>query len=170
MNPERRTYEPHQLFSLALALNKLSEAFLAHDDAMRVDIAVEGTLRHLNEFVGETKPAPTLNEVESNFYRAAHTYMRKGMDGPLASLLYNSISSGRGEAVWRAFVKGAVEPVKRGHSRYRNGLRAAEDFHESGVETPEGRDMLCLLELWGEEDFDIMIDAFKQDDWGVQLT
>ena len=152
------------LWHLYLANNSLAEAIMARGDYHRVNNGVEQTIRYLNEFIGEVKPLPKLTAVEVEFARAAHTYMRKYWDEPLATLIYRAIADSRGIDVWYAFVKGVVKHRKF-KIVYREAISEMEEFADNGPESPDSLNMRLFLCMWPEKDFNMMMETFDSDGW-----
>src|SRR5512137_1022149 len=61
--------------------------------------------RYLKEFRGKMIPTPDLSSKEADLAAGFHTYMRKGMDCPLGTMLYHLIATNQGTPVWFAFVQ-----------------------------------------------------------------
>jgi hypothetical protein len=82
------------------------------------------------------------------------------MDTALATMLRRFVSDGKGSGVWCAFVQGAVA----NNFDYRDALDSAIEFQRK-FDTPDNFYMRCLLEMWGEKEFEAMISLFRRDKW-----
>lgn len=120
--------------------------------------------RYLSEFRGKMVPAPDLTEREANLSSAFHTYMRKGMDCPLGTMLYRLIAESKGTPVWYAFVKSVAGNEDKMKNRiYHTAIKAAEDTYRLGNDNTDNLLMLSALRMW-EEDFNTALDWVKGDD------
>lgn len=157
---ERETYDLVTRREIAYAIAELGGAMHERMDG-RVEQQVGAAIRHLTQFLGNVKPAPTLSEADAAFSQAAHTYMRKCWDSPLSTLLYRLISDSKGFGVWAAFCQGAVV-----HGMdLREALETADIYYDDHSEDSDNLVMLCALRLWPAADFKRMAKAFKEDGW-----
>lgn len=140
--------EGRQTLPLAWAIKDIAEG-MAERRAMSAIHHSTRAIKHLNEFINELAGVPELTDVEANTCIALHTYMRKGMDCHLGSMLWLLVNEGRGNAIWYAFVKGLV--ANKGN--YELAIREADRCYRSGHETSEDLIMLSSLHLW-KEDFE----------------
>lgn len=139
---------------LCWALKELSEA-LTERSAWGTLRHTDAALRYINEFIGNLVPLTNLTEKDADFCRSMHTYMRKGMDGPLSVILYRLISDSKGTPIWYAFAKEAVNSLEKGMKyqyAYRNAIAAAENERDNGRNSTDDILMLESLRLW-EDDF-----------------
>lgn len=111
--------------------------------------------RYLSEFRGKVILTPELTEQEANLSAALHTYMRKGMDCPLGTMLYHLICENKGTSVWYAFVKGVHSQRQqkncRPHWAYNNGIKEALNTYHLGNDTSDNLMMLSVLQMWNED-------------------
>jgi len=166
MKPEYKLFETlrnqelkrNHIFSLSIAMKELADAISGHSvwDALR---HATQCIRHVNEFRGDAVPASTLTEDEANLSAGLHTYMRKGMDCPLGTMLYRLISENRGVNIWYAFVKGvfAEQKLAKGSAKFpkclfHRGIDNAENVYGTANDTTDDLLMLSALRMW-EEDF-----------------
>lgn len=135
-----------QNYAIAWAIQDLSKA-LTERRALYSMNSVTQAIRHLNEFLGEVSPVPTLTETEANVARALHTYMRKYMDGPLSGILYRLIADNRGLPIWYGFIKGLV--AEKGN--FREAMEHADKVNRDGHDTTDDLLMESALRLWKDD-------------------
>ena len=157
------------ILDLTFGMKELADAIGSHSawDALR---CTRNAQRHLEEFRGKLVPAPDLTEDEANLSASLHTYMRKGMDCPLGSMLYTLIAQDRGRAVWYAFIKSLNAQLttpkmskvmpKRLHQV---AIGAAESAYRLANDSTDDLFMLSTLRLW-EEDFDSAMDWLEPEE------
>jgi hypothetical protein len=138
--------KPHQKDELAWAIKELAEA-MTERYLQRVMCHSKNALHYIHEFYGMVAPAPELTENEAEHCRALHTYMRKGMDGPLSVLLYRLIDESRGTAIWYSFVKSLV--ANKGN--YREAFNDASKERHNGHDTTDDVLMLAAIEMWKDD-------------------
>ena len=141
-----------ELMHLTSAIEQLAKAISGHStwDSLR---CVRNTFRDLEEFRGAVLPVPDLTADEANMSAALHTYMRKGMDCDLGTMLHRLISENRGTRIWYAFVKAVNANDLKRKFAYRNAIQAAEDAYHVGSDTTDDLLMLSVLRMW-KDDFD----------------
>lgn len=142
----------HQLLELSFAIKELAEALSEHS-VWSMFRHITLSQRYLSEFKGHFVETPKLTENEGNFAGALHTYMRKGMDCPLGTMLYRMISEDRGTPVWYAFVKGLVTNKRSYPLAYQ-----AADHQYRLDETTDNLLMLNALAIWGDQNFPDALD------------
>lgn len=152
----------HDLMEVTWAIKELAESIGSHNawDALRY---TTNALRYINEFRGNLVPTIDLGEADANIAIGLHTYMRKGMDCPLGTMLYQLIAESRGTNVWYAFVKG----VGTGKATYKDAKRVfqhaiheAEGIYRTANDSTDDLFMLSALRMW-EEDFPNALEYFK---------
>lgn len=153
----------YETLELTWAVKELSEALGARSawDTLR---SARNALRYMTEFIGKMVPTPELTESEAEMSQALHTYMRKGMDCPLGTMLYRCISENKGTPIWYAFCKEIVACEKELTTKnkklseanalgvYHRAIHAAEKVYDNGNSTTEDLFMVSTLRMW-EEDF-----------------
>lgn len=154
----------HEMMEYGWALKELAEGVTSRSmwEIMR---HVDRAEHYLAEFRGNMIPTPALSKAESNLAVGFHTYMRKGMDCPLGTMLYHLISANKGLPVWYAFLKGvaANSAMKSTKHIYQIAIRAAENAYHLGQETGDNLMMLSALRMW-EDDFADAVSWVKGDD------
>ena len=147
------------ILDLTFGMKELADAIGSHSawDALR---CTRNAQRHLEEFRGKLVPAPDLTEDEANLSASLHTYMRKGMDCPLGSMLYTLIAQDRGRAVWYAFIKAlnaelTSPKMSKRTPKYlhQRASAAAESVYRLANDSADDLFMLSSLQLW-EDSFD----------------
>jgi hypothetical protein len=106
---------------------------------------------HLSVFRSKANSTPPFSSDEASLSANLHTYMRKGMNDPLGTLLYRLIAEDRGKPVWYAFIKGIAN--SHNSSAYKDGIKAAQEECLMGNYGTDSVLMLSALELW-ETDFE----------------
>jgi len=142
----------YQLLELTRAMRELAEGMGEHFawDTLR---HTTNAIRYINEFRGNILPTPKLTDEEANLSANLHTYMRKGMDCPLGTMLYCLISENRGTSIWYAFVKALVSCTDTHPIRlYAFAVSKAEEMYKAANNTTDDLFMLSTLRLW-EDDF-----------------
>lgn len=153
------------IFALSVAMKELADAISGHSiwDALR---HTTQCIRYVNEFRGDAVPAQTLTEDQAELSAAFHTYMRKGMDCPLGTMLYRLISENRGVNIWYAFVKGVHNEQKNPKCTwkraYYEAIQSAENVYSNSNDTDDLL-MLSALKLW-EDGFANAVSWVKGDD------
>lgn len=158
----------YETLELGWSMRELSEAFTSRTGWETLNHANKA-LSYINEFIGKIVPTPDLTEEDGNLAMALHTYMRKGMDCPLGTLLYNLISENKGLPIWYAFCKEVVSCEKQlkeknrkmtaenAASIHRRAIHVAEGIYRSGRSSSGDLFMLSALQMW-ETDFPNAID------------
>jgi hypothetical protein len=138
--------DPRQNLPMAWAMKEIAEG-MAERRALSAIHHTTRAIKYLNEFVNDIAGIPTLTDEEANTAIALHTYMRKGMDSHLGTMLWCMVNESRGSAIWYAFVKGLV--ANKGD--FREGMEEAELAYRSGHETSEDLLMRCALWQWMDD-------------------
>jgi len=153
----------YEMLEYGWALKELAEGVTGRS-LWEVLRHVDSAERYLKEFRGKMVPTPDLSNKEANLAAGFHTYMRKGMDCPLGTMLYHLIANNQGTPVWFAFVKSiAASKDKMKNRIYHSAIKAAEDVYRLGNQTSDGLMMLCALRMW-EEDFNDAVSWVRGDD------
>jgi hypothetical protein len=139
-----------QRMLIGQAINNLGEAVVesTREDGNAIG-KVNSCIRNLNEFLGQSRPAPNLTEDEAEVARNLHTYMRKGMDCPLSVILYRMIDEDRAHNIWFSFVKELAATKS-----YSKAIRAAEKAADNG--TTDDFILLSALGIWKDDFQDAM--------------
>ena len=154
---------------LTFATKELADALGARSawDSLR---CTRNAIRHLEEFRGKMVPAPELTTDEANLSAGLHTYMRKGMDCPLGTMLYTLIAQDRGHNIWYAFIKelnailNSVKMSKPCPKRiFDLSIGAAESTYRLSSDSTDDLFMLSTLRMW-EEDFENALEWLEPDE------
>lgn len=153
-----------EMLEYGFALKELAEGVTARSvwEALR---HVDAAERHLSEFRGNMVPTLEITEAEANWSASLHTYMRKGMDCPLGTMLYRLIAESKGRPVWFAFVKAVMANSKMKNKKhiYSIAIRAAKDTYHLGNDNTDSLLMVSALSMW-EDDFENAFRWVKDDD------
>jgi hypothetical protein len=151
----------YEMLEYGWALKELAEGTTARSlwEMLR---HVSQAERYLAEFRGKMVPTPDLDNGEANIAIAFHTYMRKGMDCPLGTVLYRLIAENKGLPVWYAFVKAvnANSKLKNKKHIYQIAIRDAEGVYRTGNDNTDSLLMLSALRMW-EDDFENALEQIK---------
>lgn len=154
----------YEMLEYGWAIKELAEGITARSvwEALR---HIDQAERYLAKFRGNMIPASELTEAEAGWARAFHTYMRKGMDCPLGTILYRLIAENKGLPVWYAFLKGVAANSKMKSTKHIYGIaiKTAEDTYHLGQEETDNLLMLSCLRMW-EDDFDNAVSWVRGDD------
>ena len=157
-----------EMLDITFAIKELADALNGHNawDTLR---CTRNALRHLEEFRGKMVPAPDLTVDEANLSAGLHTYMRKGMDCPLGTMLYTLIAQDRGRNVWYAFIKqlnAILNSVKMSKPSpkhvFSQSIAAAESTYRLSSDSTDDLFMLSTLRLW-EDDFENALEWLEPD-------
>jgi hypothetical protein len=154
-----------QCLEYSWALKALAEG-LTERSVWHMFRHIDQALRYLTEFRGHFVQTPKLNEKEAAVSANLHTYMRKGMDGPLSVMMYRMIAENRGKPVWFAFCKALAKDIKK--MNYREAFKAAHLPLELDGST-DNILMLSLLQMW-EEEWEYVKNWFSPEEEGRTLT
>jgi len=170
MNAENELYkklhetEPtrYEMLEYCWALRELAEGASARN-LWEVLHHVTKAERYLTEFRGKMVPTPELSNAEGNMAIAMHTFIRKGMDCSLGTILYRLIAENKGIPVWYAFVKAVVanKAIKNKKHIYQLAIRASENAYSTGNDNTDNLLMLSALRMW-EDDFENFLDWGKE--------
>ena len=147
----------YQLLDLTFGMKELADAIGARN-AWETLRHTREAIRHLQEFRGQIIPTHTLTEDEANLSAALHTYMRKGMDCPLGTVLYRLISEDRGKNIWYSFIKALAAErnnpkmvKKTPKSLYHSAMAGADSAYDMASDTTDDLFMLSALRMWEHE-------------------
>jgi len=148
--------------NIGSAIEKLGYA-IASSQEHSVKSKVSGAVSDLQEYLNSLTKQENLTEKECEISQGIHTFFRKGMDSPLATMLWKMINIDFGVNIWYSFVRKVADAINKGQpeKQYYNIMRDIDKIYNESP-TNENLFMLCALQSLTKEDFVYLLEFINQ--------
>lgn len=161
-------YSEAEKTDILLSLEAAAKAARGHSK-FQTDLDVERAIQHLVRFVNLVKPCPQFDETTANTSAAIHTYLRKGCDNAITTLLYVLVARNEGMGVWHAFCTSVAKHYADKKQNIHVYINEIERYYRDNESVPANDTMYFALKAWLEgdegEEFLCMLKTFKKDGW-----
>jgi hypothetical protein len=166
--PTEKRYTEEEKRDILYAVEYAAKA-AARSWASEVDSDVSRAIKYLTEFMNNSYPVPAFDERTAEVSSAIHTYLRKGCDCSLTTLLYILFSRSEGVGVWHALCAAVVKNYENKKQDAHFYRRAIEIYYREHTDVPGNDTMYFALDTWLERDdgkeFLAMLKTFKNGGW-----
>lgn len=166
--PTEKRYAEEEKRNILYAVQYAAKA-AASSWASEVDSDVSRAIKHLTEFMNNSYPVPAFDERTADVSSAIHTYLRKGCDCSLTTLLYILFSRSEGVGVWHALCAAVANNYEKDKQDVYHYKRAIENYYRDNSDVPGNDTMYFALDTWLERDdgkeFLAMLKTFKKGGW-----